>query len=69
MIVNPDNRQSVLMTLEKDKLGTLQPSINLFPLLLIAGGLYLLWYFTQEEEEEYEEIEAEREPEEEVLGI
>ncbi|MDE2232993.1 MAG: hypothetical protein KGJ90_02565 [Patescibacteria group bacterium] len=57
------------MTLEKDKLGTLQPSINLFPLLLIAGGLYLLWYFTQEEEEEYEEIEAEREPEEEVLGI
>ena len=69
MIVDPDNRQTVLMTLEKQNLNALEPSNNLLPLLLIAGGLYLLWYFTRDEDEGYEEIEGEEEPEPEMIGI
>jgi hypothetical protein len=68
MIVNPDNRQQVLMTLEKQNLNALEPSSNLLPLIVIGLGLYLLWYFTQEEE--YEEIgEPEGEDEPEMIGI
>ena len=55
------------MTLEKNNLSEVQPSNNVLSLLLIIGGLALLWYFTRDEEEDYEEIEAEEEPE--MIGI